>query len=195
MFVSISKTTTVMNYTNSFIFRALCSILIGLLLVLNPERMTVALVMIIGILFGISGCYSLINYLIATKSKEVYYKPVFPIVGLGSFLFGIFMAVFPELFIAYLMFVLGIIIMLAGANQIFTFIKFRKVIQTAWYMYVFSLVVLGMGLLILLKPMETASLPFLILGYTSIFYGIAELINGVRIKKAQKVFNKLQKQL
>ena len=105
------------------------------------------------------------------------------------------MAVFPELFIAYLMFVLGIIIMLAGANQIFTFIKFRKVIQTAWYMYVFSLVVLAMGLLILLKPMETASLPFLILGYTSIFYGIAELINGVRIKKAQKVFNKLQKQL
>ena len=121
-----------MNYTNSFIFRALCSILIGLLLVLNPERMTVALVMIIGILFGISGCYSLINYLIATKSKDVYYKPVFPVVGLGSFLFGIFMAVFPELFIAYLMFVLGIIIMLAGINQIFTFIKFRKVIRTAW---------------------------------------------------------------
>ena len=183
-----------MNYTNSFIFRALCSILTGLLLVLNPERMTVALVMIIGILFGISGCYSLINYLIATKSKEVYYKPVFPIVGLGSFLFGIFMAVFPELFIAYLMFVLGIIIMLAGANQIFTFIKFRKIIRIAWYMYLFSLAVLGMGLLILLKPMETASLPFLILGYTSIFYGIAELINGVRIKKAQKLFNKLQKQ-
>lgn len=181
-----------MNYTNSFIFRALSSILIGLLLVLNPERMTVALVMIIGILFALSGCFSLINYLIAIKSKEVIYKPVFPIVGLGSFLFGIFMSVFPDLFISYLMFVLGIIIILAGANQIFTFIKFRKIIRMQWYMYVFSLIVLGMGVLILLKPMETASLPFIILGYTSIFYGIAELINGVRIKKAQKLLSKIQ---
>lgn len=181
-----------MNYTNSFIFRALSSILIGLLLVLNPERMTVALVMIIGILFALSGFFSLINYFVAIKSKNVIYKPVFPIVGLGSFLFGIFMSVFPDLFIAYLMFVLGIIIILAGANQIFTFIRFRKIIRIPWYMYVFSLVVLGMGILILLKPMATASLPFIILGYTSIFYGIAELINGVRIKRAQKHLAKIQ---
>lgn len=180
-----------MNYTNSFIFRALSSILIGLLLILNPERMTIALVMIIGILFALSGCFSLINYLVAIKSKEVIYKPVFPIVGLGSFLFGIFMSVFPELFIDYLMIVLGLIIILAGANQIFTFIKFRKVIRMPWYMYVFSLAVLGMGVLILLKPMKAAALPFIILGYTSIFYGIAELINGIRIKKAQKQLSKM----
>lgn len=182
-----------MNYTNSFIFRALSSILIGLLLVLNPERMTVVLVMVIGILFALSGCFSLINYLIAVKSKTIIYKPVFPIVGLGSFLFGIFMSVFPELFIDYLMVVLGIIIILASINQIFTFIKFRKVIRMEWYMYVFSLIVLGMGVLILLKPMETASLPFIILGYTSIFYGIAELINGVRIKRAHKLLSRIAK--
>lgn len=180
-----------MNYTNSFIFRALSSILIGLLLVLNPERMTIALVMIIGILFALTGCFSLINYLVAIKSKEVIYKPVFPIVGLGSFLFGIFMSVFPELFIDYLMIVLGLIIILAGANQIFTYIKFRKVIRMPWYMYVFSLAVLGMGILILLKPKGAAALPCIILGYTSIFYGIAELINGIRIKKAQKQLSKM----
>lgn len=192
MFVCITKKPNIMNYTNSFIFRALSSILIGLLLILNPERMTIALVMIIGILFALSGCFSLINYLVAIKSKEVIYKPVFPIVGLGSFLFGIFMSVFPELFIDYLMIVLGLIIILAGANQIFTFIKFRKVIRMPWYMYVFSLAVLGMGVLILLKPMKAASLPFIILGYTSIFYGIAELINGIRIKKAQRELRKIK---
>lgn len=181
-----------MNYTNSFIFRALSSILVGLLLALNPERMTVALVLVIGILFALSGCFSLINYWIAVKSKDVTYKPAFPIVGLGSFLFGVFMSSFPDLFIKYLMFVLGIFVILAGANQIFTFVKFRKMIYTPWYLYVFSLMVLGMGLLILLKPMETASLPFLILGYTSIFYGIAELVNGVRIKRAQKQMLKSQ---
>lgn len=179
-----------MNDSNSFILRALSSILIGLLLTINPERMTEVLVMIIGILFAVSGCFSLINYVMALNSKTKYYKPVFPIIGLGSFLFGIFMSVFPELFIAYLMYVLGFLIILAGTNQIISFIKYRKIISVTWYMYVMALLILGSGILVVLKPMETASLPFLIMGCTSIFYGITELIHGVRIKKSQKSYKR-----
>ena len=179
-----------MNDSNSFILRALSSILIGLLLTINPERMTEVLVMIIGILFAVSGCFSLINYVMALSSKTKYYKPVFPIIGLGSFLFGIFMSVFPELFIAYLMYVLGFLIILAGTNQIISFIKYRKIISVTWYMYVMALLILGSGILVVLKPMETASLPFLIMGCTSIFYGITELIHGVRIKKSQKSYKR-----
>ena len=51
-----------MKIVNSYIFRAVCALLIGLLLVSNPERMTGLLVQVIGGLFLISGLVSLINY-------------------------------------------------------------------------------------------------------------------------------------
>lgn len=91
-----------MKIVNSYIFRAVCALLIGLLLVSNPERMTGLLVQVIGGLFLISGLVSLINYFIIRYSDKVPVKPVFPMVGLGSLLFGVFLGFFPGLFITYL---------------------------------------------------------------------------------------------
>ena len=84
-----------MKIVNSYIFRAVCALLIGLLLVSNPERMTGLLVQVIGGLFLISGLVSLINYFIIRYSDKVPVKPVFPLVGLGSLLFGVFLGFFP----------------------------------------------------------------------------------------------------
>lgn len=84
-----------MKIVNSYIFRAVCALLIGLLLVSNPERMTGLLVQVIGGLFLISGLVSLINYFIIRYSDKVPVKPVFPVVGLGSLLFGVFLGFFP----------------------------------------------------------------------------------------------------
>ena len=86
-----------MKIVNSYIFRAVCALLIGLLLVSNPERMTGLLVQVIGGLFLISGLVSLINYFIIRYSDKVPVKPVFPMVGLGSLLFGVFLGFFPGL--------------------------------------------------------------------------------------------------
>ena len=44
-----------MKIVNSYIFRAVCALLIGLLLVSNPERMAGLLVQVVGGLFLISG--------------------------------------------------------------------------------------------------------------------------------------------
>lgn len=84
-----------MKIVNSYIFRAVCALLIGLLLVSNPERMTGLLVQVIGGLFLISGLVSLINYFIIRYSDKVPVKPVFPMVGLGSLLFGVFLGFIP----------------------------------------------------------------------------------------------------
>ena len=67
-----------MKIVNSYIFRAVCALLIGLLLVSNPERMTGLLVQVIGGLFLVSGLVSLINYFIIRYSDKVPVKPVFP---------------------------------------------------------------------------------------------------------------------
>ena len=47
----------------------------------------------------------------------------------------------------------------------------------------FALVIAGMGVFVLFKPMESAALPFILLGVNFIPFGIAELVNGVRWRK------------
>lgn len=169
-----------MKVVNSYIFRAICAILVGILLVANPARMTELLVQVIGALFGISGMVSIINYFIISFSEKKELKPVFPIIGLGSFLFGAFLAVFPGYFITYLMYMLGGLLVLAAINQIWNMIRLRKFIPFTWLSLVLTLVVLGVGIWVILKPMVSASLPFILLGCNSIVYGISEMINAIR---------------
>lgn len=169
-----------MKVVSSYIFRAICAILVGILLVANPERMTELLVQIIGALFGISGIVSIVNYFIITFSEKAILKPAFPIIGLGSFLFGVFLAVFPGYFITYLMFVLGGLLILAAVNQFWNIVRLRKTMPFSWVSFVLALIVLGIGVLVVLKPMASASLPFILLGCNSIVYGISEMINAIR---------------
>ena len=115
-----------MKIVNSYIFRAVCALLIGLLLVSNPERMTGLLVQVIGGLFLISGLVSLINYFIIRYSDKVPVKPVFPMVGLGSLLFGVFLGFFPGLFITYLMYIFGFLMVVAGINQLWNMFRLRR---------------------------------------------------------------------
>ena len=124
-----------MKIVNSYIFRAVCALLIGLLLVSNPERMTGLLVQVIGGLFLISGLVSLINYFIIRYSDKVPVKPVFPMVGLGSLLFGVFLGFFPGLFITYLMYIFGFLMVVAGVNQLWNMFRLRRLIPFRWYVF------------------------------------------------------------
>lgn len=67
-----------MKAVNSYIFRAVCALLVGLLLVANPERMTTLMVQVIGGLFLISGLVSIINYFVIRYSDKETVKPFFP---------------------------------------------------------------------------------------------------------------------
>lgn len=181
-----------MKLINSYIFRAICAILVGFMLIANPERMTAFLVQIIGGLFALSGLFSLLNYFIALRDKSLPVRPVFPIIGLGSLLFGIFLAVFPALFITYLMYVLGGLLLIAGVNQIATMAKFQKYVYNPWWYYIIPTCIALSGVFILFNPLESASVPFIILGATSLVYGLAEFINGIRLHRMQRNMSRME---
>ena len=176
-----------MKIVNSYIFRAVCALRIGLLLVSNPERMTGLLVQVIGGLFLISGLVSLINYFIIRYSDKVPVKPVFPMVGLGSLLFGVFLGFFPGLFITYLMYIFGFLMVVAGVNQLWNMFRLRRLIPFRWYVLFFTLLITALGVFVLFNPLESASVPFILLGVSFMLYGVSELINGVRWRKYSRM--------
>ena len=197
-----------MKILSSYIFRALCAMLVGFLLVSNPETMTTLLVQIIGGLFTFSGVVAIIGYFVNSYQRQRLLRtaeeagepipsgsmlvPMFPVVGIGSLAFGVFLLLMPDQFVNILMYVLGALMVLAGGSQCLSLISYRKVVPLTWSVFVLPLLILAAGIFVVCQPQESASLPFTILGIACICYGATEFFNGLRLHRYQKKMAKEQ---
>ncbi len=191
-----------MKILQSSIFRAICAIAIGIMLIKYPDNTVTWITVAIGILFLLSGVISMVVYFNANKQVADYKitdangnviageKPTFPLVGLGSIILGLLLAITPSIFITALMYIIGAILILGAINQFMVLVKARRYGQIGFGYWVFPSVVLLTGLYVMIKPMSPASMAMLILGWCSLLYGITEIINSLKIhankRKAQK---------
>ncbi len=191
-----------MKILQSSIFRAICAIAIGIMLIKYPDNTVTWITVAIGILFLLSGVISMVVYFNANKQVADYKitdangnviageKPTFPLVGLGSIILGLLLAITPSIFITALMYIIGAILILGAINQFMVLVKARRYGQIGFGYWVFPSVILLTGLYVMIKPMSPASMAMLILGWCSLLYGITEIINSLKIhankRKAQK---------
>lgn len=187
-----------MKIFQSSLFRALCAIIVGALLIKYPDNTVMWLTVAIGVLFLLSGIIAMIAYVNARKHAGEYTitdreghiisggQPTFPIVGAGSIILGLVLALTPNTFVNGLMYMLGAIMILGGINQLVSLVHARRLGSVPFGFWVAPSLVLLIGLFVVLKPMESASLPLLILGWCSLLYGITELINALKIHSIRK---------
>lgn len=169
----------------SALLRAVCALIIGGLLVSSPQTMTGFIVQIIGGMFILLGLTQVVGYWFPRGDSNML-RPIFPFVGLGSVLLGVVLVLMPNVFVAFLMYVLGIILAAVGINQILTLISERHVAPLRWWVFLCPLALLAIGLFITLKPLESASLPFVILGVGCIAYGLTDLFYALRLGHYQR---------
>ena len=177
------------------ILRAIIALVIGFLLALNPETATWIIVVLIGILFLLFGIVSVIYNIKAVKSIERFSEDrqlQFPITSVGCILFGLVLSLMPSAFLKISMFILGAFLVLAGAFQIVSFRLCSKNVHTPMPFYVISALVMLAGIFIFINPIESASLPAIVLGTSFIVYGVMEtvlsvqtMISNKRLKKAE----------
>lgn len=194
-----------MRILQSSIFRAFCAIVVGVLLICNPDSTVNGITIAIGILFLVSGVISCIAYynarrqggeniIINAEGKKISGgNPTFPIVGLGSLILGLILALMPGMFIRSLMYVLGALVILAAVNQLLSLINASKFRRMPFGYWVLPIMILLVGLFIIVKPMETAATPLIIIGVSLVAYGISECINSIVIHREQKKFTQLTK--
>lgn len=197
---------TTMKILRSSLFRAVCAIITGILLINNPDNTVRGITIAIGIMFLISGVISCATYISARKSPtntELYdsngrlllpARPPFPIVGISSILLGLILAVIPDVFVTSLMYVLGALLILGAINQFMTLSSVRRMFRVPIWFWLGPSLILIAGLLVIIKPMETAALPLLIIGWCLLLYGVTECINSFKIyketKKAREIYKK-----
>lgn len=187
-----------MKLIQSSIFRALCALAVGVLILKFPQDGVTWLTMAIGALFLLSGVIALIAYWQSRKRAGEYTitdregrvvsgsQPTFPVVGAGSLIFGLTLVVTPGVFVNGLMYVIGIVVILGGVTQLMSLIAARRLGSVPFGFWICPSIVMLTGLFVLLKPMETAELPLVILGWCSLLYGVTEILNSLKIWSLRK---------
>ena len=195
-----------MKIFHSSIFRALCAIVVGVLILKYPQDGVTWLTMAIGELFLISGIVALIAYWYARQHSGDYVitdqkgriisggQPTFPIVGAGSVLLGLVLVIAPGKFVDGLMYVLGGIMILGGIQQLINLAVVRRLGKVSFAFWICPTLILLTGLYVILRPMETATLSLQILGWCSLLYGVTELINSLQIWRIRKIAEKTAQQ-
>ena len=171
-----------MKAMNNSVIRGICAVIMGVLLVAWPEAAIVYLVIAIGAMFLVPSLFSLVGYFVKGRQMGM----MFPIISLGSFLFGLWLMVSPAFFVGILMYVLGAVLVFAGISQIVQLVNARGWTQVPVGYYIMPVLILLAGLVVLLNPFVAVAIPFIILGVSSIVYGITDIINLIRFKKKEE---------
>ena len=169
-----------MNYS---IIRCICALVLGVLLVAWPEAAILYLVITIGVLFLVPGLFSVFGYLTHGKQNGM----SFPISGLGSLLFGLWLMIMPAFFVGILMYVLGAVLVLAGVSQIVNLSAARSWTVVPGGFFIVPVLVLIAGIVVLFNPFTAATVPFIILGVSSIVYGLSDLVNIIRFRQKKDI--------
>jgi len=195
-----------MKLLQSSFFRAICSIVIGILLLKYPDNSVTWLTMAIGILFLLSGIIAMISYWTARRHAGEYTitdaegnvisgsQPSFPIVGIGSVILGLTLMLSPDMFVRWLMYILGAMIILGSINQLIVLIAARRFGSIGAFFWIAPIVLLIIGILIFVKPMESAELPLIILGWCMLVYGVTEVINSLMVYSLRKRMKRQQEE-
>ena len=136
----------------------------------------------VGVAFLIPGVISLFGYF-GRKRPEGEAAPRFPIEGIGSLLFGLWLIVMPEFFADVLMFLLGFILIMGGVQQIASLSMARRWMPVPGAFYLIPSLILIAGIIALFNPTGARNTAFIIIGISSLVYSLSELINWFKFAR------------
>ena len=188
--------------------RAIIVLVTGFLLVRYREETMTWMTITVGILFLLSGLVSCIAYYFekekvakktakaeqqeAQQEEENLKSPSFPIAGVGSIALGIILAVMPNTFITWVVYILAALLILGAVNQFMNLARSRQYARVPVYMWLFPTIILAIAILLISKPIETAQLPLLVLGWAFMYYGVLEFILIIRMYLVRKSYEKAE---
>lgn len=171
-----------MKTMNYCLIRILFAVVIGLVLVIWPDMAAKYIVITLGVAFLIPGIISLFAYF-GHKKSEGKAGPRFPIEGVGSLLFGLWLVIKPEVFTDILMFLLGFILVMGGVQQIASLATARRWTTVPGIFYLIPSLLLIAGIVVLFNPTGVINTTFIIIGISSLVYSLSELINWFKFMR------------
>ena len=201
----------------SSLVRAVMAFAVGALIIKYREETVHWLTVVIGALFFVSGLISVVLNRRPTPSLpkggslESYSESntdanqtpspreggggwLTSLVGFGSIILGIILALMPTTFITGLQYVLAAMLVLGAVNQFVNLAQASRWCHVGWFYWLLPVVVLLVAIFMIWRPVETAAAPLFIIGWCMLLYGAAELLGGVMVWKAGRIVKKMAEQ-
>jgi uncharacterized membrane protein HdeD (DUF308 family) len=161
-------------------------IILGLLFILWPRESVTYLIVTTGVFFILSGVCSFFLWMrrgggggnAAGRFSSLLTWGVIA----GSVLLGLWLVVSPVFFLSVFGFVWGVVLIIAGIQQVASLVKVRKWHVVPLGYYVLPVLILLAGVMILIYPFDAIASTFVLLGSVSLFYGVNELINWYKFR-------------
>lgn len=162
------------------IYRAILAIILGLVLVIWPGAALKYIIMLIGVIFLVTG---LITFTLSYRNRKEQAPRLAPFSGVGSIILGLLLVCIPSVFATIFMFVLGFILVIAAVGQFVTLMAARQLGYVSPVSFLFPVLILIAGIVVLFDPFKSAESVFILFGITAIFYGVTDLMNQYSIRK------------
>jgi len=190
--------------------RAIIVLVTGFLLVKYREDTMTWMTITVGVLFLISGLVACMVYYfekekVAKKTakaalqegqqeEEDLKSPSFPIAGVGSIVLGIILAVMPNTFTTWMVYILSALLILGAVNQFMNLARSRQYARVPVYMWVFPTISMVVAILLISRPIETDALFFTlkVIGWAFMYYGVLEFVLIIRMYLARKAYDKAE---
>lgn len=189
------------------IFRALCAIAVGALLVKYRSEAVVLMTQVIGgffILFGLVACIkpkALRNKTDDTDMgmEQTENKTMSLIQGgargcaaVGSILLGCVLVFMPSTFVHFLIYILSAFLIIGAVQQFVTLGVARHNAPVGLGYWIMPLLLFIVGIIALFRPEIIAEAPLYFIGWAMMIYGVVECINAIKArsnrKKAEEAF-------
>lgn len=190
--------------------RAIIVLVTGFLLVKYREDTMTWMTITVGVLFLISGLVACMVYYFEKEKvdkktakaalqedqqeEEDLKSPSFPIAGVGSIVLGIILAVMPNTFTTWMVYILSALLILGAVNQFMNLARSRQYARVPVYMWVFPTISMVVAILLISRPIETDALFFTlkVIGWAFMYYGVLEFVLIIRMYLVRKAYDKAE---
>lgn len=160
--------------------RALIALVIGILMVISPEKALTTVVKVIAAFLLASG---LVSLFVGLRDKEKGALPLMSFNALVDVLLGLVLFLFPGFIAKFMIYLIGFVLLAFGVVQIAALFGARRIIGLGLGAFLLPTVVTLVGGFILFNPFAE-SVMVMIAGAAMIVYGASEFLSSWRVKKA-----------
>ncbi|MBO5873438.1 MAG: DUF308 domain-containing protein [Rikenellaceae bacterium] len=166
-----------------FYTRGISAIVLGLVFMIWPGSSIDYIMRILGIVLLIIGVITLTNYLRIKKHHTglQYNQRVTPYMAALMLAVSLLLLIFPRVFVNFIMIIMGVLLLIAALELFATISWRRKFGIIPRFFYIFPLVLVISGVLVITQPFATATGVWVLCGAALVFYGIVELLSSSRI--------------
>ena len=178
------------KFLQNVLLRSLCVLIFGILLLAFSSELSRWIVYASGALFLLLGVIALVGYVRNRKEISRSQSAIYPVIAIGSLLFGLVQLILPDQFYGVLRYLMAGIIFLLALGQLYSlFVIRRGGAAVKWFYFVFPLIGIGVALFVTLYEgfVENDSRMMVMLGVVFVLYALVELWSIVLVRRTPVV--------